>query len=97
MTNDQPPVGGILKSPSILKIFTTSYKQLIEGQRYQIQAYLYQGLSYRLIVQKTGVTHSTISREVKQNHLSKSYYDPKQAHVKVIKRRQGANEVSGKY
>ena len=69
-----------------------SYKQLIEGQRYQIQAYLYQGLSYRLVAQKMGVSHSSISREIKRNHLSKSYYDPKQAHVKAIKRRQGADK-----
>ena len=41
-----------------------SYKQLIEGQRYQIQAYWDQGLSYRLVAQKTGVSHNTISREV---------------------------------
>ncbi|XTZ63993.1 helix-turn-helix domain-containing protein [Aeromonas salmonicida subsp. pectinolytica] len=35
-----------------------SYKQLIEGQRYQIQAYLSQHLSYREIGRRLNVSHS---------------------------------------
>ncbi|CAM4363494.1 helix-turn-helix domain-containing protein [Pseudoalteromonas maricaloris] len=42
-----------------------SYKQLIEGQRYQIEAYLREGFSYREIGKRLKVSHSTISREVR--------------------------------
>nr|WP_240914470.1 helix-turn-helix domain-containing protein [Pseudoalteromonas sp. 31A1] len=38
-----------------------SYKQLIEGQRYQIEAYLREGFSYREIGKKLKANHSTIS------------------------------------
>ena len=66
VTDDQLPVGGILKSPNNQNI-TMSYKQLIEGQRYQIEAYLREGFSYREIGKRFNVSHSTISRGVKRN------------------------------
>jgi len=46
-----------------------SYKQLIEGQRYQIEAYLREGFSYREINNRLKVNHSTISREVQRNRI----------------------------
>ena len=64
-----------------------SYKQLIEGQRYQIEAYLREGLSYREIGKRLNVSHSTISREVRRNRLKESRYLPEVAHAKAVKRR----------
>jgi IS30 family transposase len=42
-----------------------SYTQLVEGQRYQIQAYLSQNLSQNRIAELLKVNPSTISRELK--------------------------------
>lgn len=39
-----------------------SYKQLVEGQRYQIEAYLREGFSYREIGKRLRVSHSTDQR-----------------------------------
>ena len=64
-----------------------SYKQLIEGQRYQIEAYLREGLSYRKIGKRLNVSHSTISREVRRNRLRESHYLPEVAHSKALRRR----------
>ena len=67
-----------------------SYKQLIEGQRYQIEAYLHEGLSYRKIAMRLGVSHSTISREVNRNQLRKNHYLPEVAQSRSLKRRRDA-------
>ena len=67
-----------------------SYKQLIEGQRYQIEAYLREGLSYREIGKRLRVSHSTISREVRRNRVRESHYLPEVAHAKTLKRRYSA-------
>lgn len=64
-----------------------SYKQLIEGQRYQIEAYLREGLSCRDIGKRLKVSHSTISREVRRNRIRDNHYLPEVAHAKTIKRR----------
>jgi len=64
-----------------------SYKQLIEGQRYQISAYLSENLSCREIARKMGLNHSTISREVRRNSLSSRDYIPQKAHALALKRR----------
>ena len=64
-----------------------SYKQLIEGQRYQIEAYLREGFSYREIGKRLNVSHSTISREVKRNRIRDSHYLPEVAQAKAAKRR----------
>ena len=64
-----------------------SYKQLIEGQRYQIEAYLREGFSYREIGKRLNVSHSTISREVRRNRIRDSHYLPEVAQAKSIKRR----------
>lgn len=69
------------------KSITMSYKQLIEGQRYQIEAYLREGFSYREIGKRLNVSHSTISREVRRNSFHHNHYLPEIAHVKAVKRR----------
>jgi|TARA_B100000700_G_C14842719_1_gene760019 IS30 family transposase len=64
-----------------------SYKQLIEGQRYQIEAYLREGVSYREIGKRLRVSHSTVSREVNRNRIRDSHYLPEVAQAKAAKRR----------
>ena len=64
-----------------------SYNQLIEGQRYQIEAYLREGFSYREIGKRLSVSHSTISREVRRNRIRDNHYLPEIAHAKTMKRR----------
>ncbi len=71
-----------------------SYKQLIEGQRYQIEAYLREGFSYREIGKRLEVSHSTISREVRRNRIRDNHYLPEVAHAKTIKRRCQAAKYS---
>ena len=63
-----------------------SYKQLIEGQRYQIEAYLREGFSYREIGKRLSVSHSTIIREVRRNSFRHNHYLPEVAHAKALKR-----------
>ena len=67
-----------------------SYKQLIEGQRYQIEAYLREGFSYREIGKRLKKSHSTISREVRRNRIRGSHYLPEVAQAKALKRRHHA-------
>ena len=67
-----------------------SYKQLIEGQRYQIEAYLREGFSYREIGKRLDVSHSTISREVNRNRIRDNHYLPEVAQAKALKRRSHA-------
>ena len=65
-----------------------SYKQLIEGQRYQISAYISEGLSYRAIAKRLKLSHSTISREVRRNRTpSHDDYLPETAHSMALNRR----------
>ena len=71
-----------------------SYKQLIEGQRYQFEAYLREGFSYRKIGKRLKVNHSTISREVQRNRIRDNHYLPEVAHAKTIKRRRQAAKYS---
>jgi len=71
-----------------------SYKQLIEGQRYQIEAYLREGFSYREIGKRLQVSHSTISREVRRNRIRDNHYLPEVAHAKTVKRRGQAAKYS---
>jgi len=70
------------------------YKQLIEGQRYQIEAYLREGFSYREIGKRLQVSHSTISREVRRNRIRDNHYLPEVAHAKTVKRRGQAAKYS---
>lgn len=71
-----------------------SYKQLIEGQRYQIEAYLREGFSYRQIAKRLKVSHSTISREVRRNQIRQNHYLPEVAQAKTHKRRRQAAKYS---
>jgi IS30 family transposase len=52
-----------------------SYRQLTESQRYQIYALLKLDLSCRKIADIIGVHHTTVSRELRRNHVSR-YYNP---------------------
>ncbi|EWH04350.1 integrase [Pseudoalteromonas lipolytica SCSIO 04301] len=70
-----------------------SYKQLIEGQRYEIKTYLREGFSYREIGKRLKVSHSTISREVRRNS-TRSHYLPEVAHSKACKRKRLAAKYS---
>ena len=63
-----------------------SYTQLTLEQRYQIQALLNMGHSYREIATVVGVHKSTISREVGRNKGSRGYR-PQQAHRFTLTRR----------
>lgn len=74
-----------------------SYKQLIEGQRYQIQAYLSQHLSYREIGRRLNVSHSSISRELRR-HTINGTYEPNVAQRRAQHRRRCAakNQISQK-
>ena len=59
-----------------------SYKLLIEEQRYQIEAYLYEGFSYREIGKRLKVSHSSISRELRCNRIRDNHYLPEDAHAR---------------
>ena len=50
-----------------------SYRQLTEYQRYQIYALLKLDLSRRQIADVIDVHHTTVSRELRRNHLSRCY------------------------
>lgn len=69
-----------------------SCKQLIEGQRYQIEAYLRDGFSYRKIAQRLKVSHTTISREINRNQIRGSHYLPEVAQAQALKRRHQASK-----
>jgi IS30 family transposase len=62
------------------------YRQLTQGQRYQIRVLLLARLSQTEIADIIGVHRSTISRELRRNSGCKSYR-PRQAHGKALERR----------
>ncbi|MFZ5820171.1 MAG: IS30 family transposase [Chloroflexota bacterium] len=64
------------------------YTQLTREQRYQIKALLDTEAKQERIAEITGVSPSTISRELKRNTGERGYR-PKQAHEKALLRRQG--------
>lgn len=66
-----------------------SYKQLIEGQRYQILSYLQLGLNQSDIARRLCVHRSTICRELNRN-ANKQNYCPKEASQKAQARRVNA-------
>ena len=67
-----------------------SYEQLIEGQRYHMEAYLREGYSYQEIGKRLKVSHSTISREVRRNRTCGTHYLPEVAQSTTVKRRRSA-------
>ena len=68
------------------------YKQLTEGQRYQISALLKAVTSQKDIALILDVSASTVSRELERN-TGKRGYRPKQAHIKAERRRQEAGKA----
>jgi IS30 family transposase len=68
------------------------YKQLTEGQRYQISALLKARTFQKDIALILGVSPPTISRELERN-TGKRGYRPKQAHIKAERRRQEAGKA----
>src|SRR3546814_3783651 len=63
----QPPVESRLSHRRIQAQMTTHYRQLTQGQRYQIEAGLSAAESQASIAKRVGVHPSTISREVRRN------------------------------
>ena len=63
-----------------------TYKQITEGQRYQIYALKKKNHSQKEIAEVIGVHPSTVSRELKRNQGQRGYR-PKQAHQKALARR----------
>lgn len=53
-----------------------SYRQLTEGQRYQISLLISQKFSLREIAKQMGVAPSTISRELRRNSIKSGLYEP---------------------
>ena len=70
-----------------------NYKQLSQGQRYQIEILLKAGHTQKEIAQQLNVSSATISREIKRNK-GKRGYRPKQTQIKADKRGQIRNRVS---
>jgi len=68
------------------------YSQLTDVQRYQIEALKKAEKDQKTIASIIGVSASTISRELKRNTGQRGYR-PKQAHIKALKRREGAAKV----
>lgn len=64
-----------------------SYRQLTEGQRYQISALLSEKFSQREIARKLNIAPSTVHRELRRNNNVCSSYDRHQAQQRTIKRR----------
>jgi IS30 family transposase len=72
-----------------------SYKQLTQGQRYQIYALMQVATTNKRIAEIVGVHESTISRELKRNR-GKRGYRPKQAEQKARARKHGAKKRLGR-
>jgi IS30 family transposase len=66
-----------------------TYKQLTQGQRYQIYALKKMGHCQTEIAKCIGVDKSTISRELRRNRGQRGYL-PKQAHRMAMSRRSKA-------
>lgn len=64
-----------------------SYRQLTEGQRYQISLLLSEKFSLRKIAEKLDVSPSTISRELRRNSVTPGCYEPCYAHIEARQRR----------
>jgi transposase, IS30 family len=58
-----------------------SYKQLTMTQRYQIEALMKEALSMRAIGRNLGVSHTTISREIRRNSLEDGGYNASSASI----------------
>ena len=64
-----------------------SYRQLTEGQRYQISALLSEEFSQREIAKKLNIAPSTVHRELRRNKHLRGSYDLHKAQERTLKRR----------
>ena len=64
-----------------------SYRQLTEGQRYQISTLLSLEFSLRDIAKKLNIAPSTVSRELHRNTSTTGQYDPNTAQIRALNRR----------
>ena len=64
-----------------------SYRQLTEGQRYQISMLLSHEYSIREIARKLNIAPSTVSRELHRNKSQTGQYDPVKAQKRSLLRR----------
>ena len=64
-----------------------SYRQLTEGQRYQISALLSEEFSQREIARKLNIAPSTVYRELRRNSNVCGSYDPHRAQERTLIRR----------
>jgi len=64
------------------------YKQLTSEQRSQIFAYLQDGIARKIICDRTGISQSTLSRELKRNSGKHGRYSWRLAHQKAMERRE---------
>ena len=63
------------------------YKQLTSEQRSQIFAYLQDGIARKIICDRTGISQSTLSRELKRNSGKHGRYTWRLAQQKAMERR----------
>lgn len=75
----------------VVQSYTNKYKHLNQDQRIYIAKRIKDWASFRQIANELGISHSTISREIKRNSLDKwrgeYIYDPKIAHQNYLSRR----------
>src|SRR3546814_9641965 len=79
----QPPVESRLSHRRIQAQMTTHYRQLTQGQRYQIEAGLSAAESQASIAKRVGVHPSTISREVRRNSRSEEHTSELQSLMRI--------------
>src|SRR3546814_14266432 len=82
----QPPVESRLSHRRIQAQMTTHYRQLTQGQRYQIEAGLSAAESQASIAKRVGVHPSTISREVRRDSTQNIYKAVSAAHESDARR-----------
>ena len=72
---------------------TRQYKQLTQGQRYQIEVLLGKGHSQKEIAEAVGISESALSRELHRN-TSANGYSAETSHSLAIQRRKSARKHS---
>ena len=75
-------------SPRLINFVLLMYKQLTSEQRSQIFAYLQDGIARKIICDRTGISQSTLSRELKRNSGKHGRYTWRLAHQKAMERRE---------
>lgn len=72
---------------------TRQYKQLTQGQRYQIEVLLRKDLFQKDIAEAVGISEGTLSRELQRNSTDNGY-SAETAHSVAIQRRKSAQKHS---